>query len=185
MAFFTGSEVRGRLLRIIASAGLILHFFSTVCTVSTLPVQPSLLFEISNPSSDQNATLTFLITWNGYGSFNKPPEQIIVDVFSVPDGSRLGSFPIPKIEDVCMSENTCMYYTSIEVAAFPSGTFILIAEDPLSGANNRQMISIPLYSKGNIQFFRRFEHKQIFSVISVILGVFLVFFLAILVREKI
>ena len=180
-----GSEIRGRLLRIITPAGLFLLFFSMVCMASTPPVQPSLLFEISNISPSQNATLTLSVTWNGYVSFNQPPEQIIVDVFSVPEGSRLGSFPIPKMEDICKSESTCVYRTSIEIEAFPSGTFMLIAEDPLSGANNRQMISIPLQSKGNSEFFKQFEHDQMFSVLSAMLGIFLVFVLVILVSEKI
>jgi hypothetical protein len=185
MAFFTGSEVCGRLQWIIALAGLFLLCFPMVCMASTPPVQPSLLFEISNPSPIQNATLTLSVTWNGYVSFNKPPEQIIVDVFSLPDGSRLGSFPIPKMEDVCKSENTCIYRTSIQVEDFPSGTFMMIAADPLSGATDRQMISIPLHSTGNIEFFKQFEHEQMFLLASVVLGAFLVFVLAILVREKI
>jgi hypothetical protein len=57
------------------------------------------------------------------------------------------------MEDVCKSENTCIYRTSIKVEDFPSGTFMLIAADPLSGATDRQMISIPLHSTGNIEFF--------------------------------
>jgi hypothetical protein len=185
MTFFTGSEVRGRLQWIIALAGLFLLFFPMVCMASTLPVQPSLLIEISNPSAIQNATLMLSVTWNGYVPFNKPPEQIIVDVFSVPDGLGLGSFPIPKMEDVCKSESTCMYRTSVKVEDFPSGTFMLIATDPLSGATNRQMISILLHSKGNIEFFKQFEHDQMFLLTSAMLGAFLVFILAILVREKI
>ena len=185
MAFFTGSEICGRLQWIIALAGLFFLIFPIVCTASTLPVQPSLLFEISNPSASQNATLTLSVTWNGYVSYNKPPEQIIVDVFSLPEGSRLGTFPIPRLEDAGKSENTCMYRMSVEVEDFPSGRFMLIATDPLSGATNRQMISIPLHSKGNSEFFKQFEHDQMFLVTSAMLGAFLVFVLAILVREKI
>jgi hypothetical protein len=184
MTFFTGSEVRGSLHWIIAPAGLFLLFFPIVCIASTLPVQPSLLFEISNLSARQNTTVTLSVTWNGYVSFNKPPEQIIVEVFSVPDGSRLGSFPLLKMKDACASENTCMYHTSIEIRDFPSGTLMLIAEDPLSGAINRRIISIPLNGRGNSEYFKKFEHERLFSVISVICGAFLVFVLAILVRVK-
>jgi hypothetical protein len=183
MAFFTGAEVRGSLQWIIAFAGLLLLFFPMVCMASTPPVQPSLLFEISNPSASQNATLTLSVTWNGYVSYNKPPVQIIVEVFSVPDGSRLGSFPIPKMEDAGTSENTCVYRTSIEVEEFPSGTFMLVAADPLSGATNRQMISIPLHSKGNSEFFKQFEHEQMFTLTSVTISIFLVFALAVMVRR--
>jgi hypothetical protein len=78
-----------------------------------------------------------------------------------------------------------MYRTSIKVEDFPSGTFTLIATDPLSAATNRQMISIPLHNNGNIEFFKQYEHDQMFLLTSGVLGAFLVFVLAILVREKI
>jgi hypothetical protein len=61
---------------------------------------------------------------------------------------------------------------------------MLIATDPLSGATDRQMISIPPHSKGNSGFFTQGEHDQMFLLASVILGAFLVFVLALLVREK-
>lgn len=77
-----------------------------------------------------------------------------------------------------------MYRTSVEVEAFPSGTFMLISADPLSGATNRQTISIPLQSDGKSEFFKQFEHDQRFLLTAAMLGVFLVFVLVILVRVK-
>jgi hypothetical protein len=169
---------------IIALAGLSLLFFPMVCMASTQPVQPSLSFEVSNPSASQNGSLTFSATWNGYVSYNIPPEQIMVSVFFEPDGSRLGTFPIPRLNGVCTSENACMYRTSVKYEDFPSGTFMLIATDPLSGATDRQMISILLHSDGNTGFFTQGEHDQMFLLASAMLGIFLVFVLALLVREK-
>ena len=183
MAFFMGTGVWRRMQWIIALAGFLL-FFPMVCMASTPPVQPSLLFEIPNPPASQNASLMLSVTWNGYVSYNKPPEQIIVYVFFVPEGSQLGTFPIPRLDGVCTSENTCMYRTSINVEDFPSGTFMLIATDPLSGANNRQIISIPQHSKGNSGFFKQGEHDQMFLLTSAVFGAFLAGVLAILVREK-
>jgi hypothetical protein len=183
MAFFMGPGVWRRMQWIIALAGFLL-FFPMVCMASTPPVQPSLLFEIPNPSASQNSSLVLSATWNGYVSYNKPPEQIIVYVFFEPDGSRLGSFPIPKLDGACTSENTCLYRTSINVEDFPSGTFMLMATDPLSGAMNRQMISIPLNSNGTSGFFNQGVHDQMFLSASALLGAFLTGVLAILVREK-
>lgn len=185
MAFFTGSAVRGSLQWIIVLAGLFLLFVPIVSIASTPPIQPSLSFEISNPSASENATITLSVTWNGYVSFNKPPEHIIVDVFSELNGERRGTFPIPRLEDACTSENTCIYRMSIEVEDFPSGTLTLIATDPLSEATNRQRISIPPHSNENSELFKQFEKDQMFVLASAILGAFLVFVLAILVREKI
>jgi hypothetical protein len=185
MAFFTGSEVRGSMQWIITFAGLFFLILPISCTASTLPVQPSLLFDIPNLSAGQNTTVTLSVTWNGYSPFNKPPEEIIVDVFSVPDGSQLGSVPLPKMVGGCTSENTCRYHTSVDLEDFPSGTLMLIAADPLSGSTNRQMIFIPLHDDGNSEFFKQSEHDQRFLLTSAMVGVFLVFVLAILVRKKI
>ena len=185
MDYFTGSKVHGRMQRIAVLVGLFFLFFPVVCSASTLPVQPTLLFEIPVLSAGQGASLTLSVSWNGHGSFTRPPEHIIVEVFSVPDGSRLGSFPIPKVEDSCKSENTCMYRTSVEIRAFPMGTFILAASDPLSGVISRQMISIPPHTMENSEFFKQFDHDRMFSITSVLLGAVLVFVLAILIRQNI
>jgi len=106
MAVLMDSEVCRRMQWIVVFTGLSLLFFPMVCMASTPPVQPSLSFEGLNASPGQDASLTFSATWNGYVSYNIPPEQIIVRVFLIPDGSRLGTFPIPRLDDVCTSENT-------------------------------------------------------------------------------
>jgi hypothetical protein len=83
------------------------------------------------------------------------PEQIIISVFSVANGSRLGSFSIPKTENVCPSADSCEYHTLIKGEDFPPGRFMLIAEDPLSRATNRQMISIPHHHQVNSEFLKK------------------------------
>jgi hypothetical protein len=179
------SENRRGIPGIIALAGLFILCFPMNCTASTPPIQPSLLFEISNLSAGQDASLVLSATWNGYVSYNKPPEQIIVYVYFEPDGSQLGSFPIPRLDGGCTSENTCMYRTSVNIEDFPSGSFMLIAHDPLSGAMNRQVISIPSHLNANTGFFNQGEHDQLFLLTSGVLGAFLLFVLAIQVRENI
>jgi hypothetical protein len=82
-----------------------------------------------------------------------PRNKLLLKCFSVMDGSRLGSFTIPGTEDICKSEKTCEYRTSVEVEDFPAGSFMLIAADPLSGATNRQTISIPPHTIREILIF--------------------------------
>ncbi len=96
MTLFLGPEARERFRRIMSGSRANPPLFPTVCMASTPPVQPSLLFTIRNQSAGQELPLTLSVTWNRYDTFAIPPEQIIVSVFSVPDGSRLGSFPHPK-----------------------------------------------------------------------------------------
>ncbi len=184
MALFMRPDFCSRKRWTVTPAVLFLLFVPMVCMASTPPLQPSLLFEVSNTHVSQDATLLLPVTGNGYVSYNKPPEQIMVDVFFVPNGSRLGTFPVPRTGSICTSEKTCLYGTSVGVKEFPTGTFMLIASDPLSGAKTRQMISVPLQGKGNIGFFKQAEHDLMFWITSVVLGAFVTFILAILVRDK-
>ena len=154
------------------------------CMASTPPVQPSLLMSVSDNPSDQDTSLKFLFTWNGYSSFNTPPEYIIVEVFSVADGTRLGAFPVPRLTDPCKKGGTCTYSTSVSSVNFPNGDFMLVATDPLSGAAARQLVAVNTPGEGSRDFFRRFEQEQVFIVVSVVLTAFLATILAILVREK-
>jgi len=172
MIFFTDPKIRGSVRWVIAPAGMFFLFLPVICMASTPPVQPSLLFEISDLSADESATVVLSVTWNGYVSFNRPPEQIIVDVFSVPDGSRLGSFPLTK-EDACISEHTCRYRRSVQADYFPSGAYMLIASDPLSDATSRRMISLHLHNGGQREFFTHFAQEQVFLLSSAIIGTFL------------
>lgn len=168
---------------IFALFGLFLLLFPIVCTASTPPIQPSLLFEIENLSTGRNTSLVFSATWKGYVSYNKPPEQIVVNVYFEPNGSQLGSFLIPRLDNTCPSEEMCLYRTTVRIDNFPSGSFMLNAYDPLSGAISRQVISIPSHSNANIGFFNQGNHDQIFWLTAGVIGALLVFVLALQVRD--
>jgi hypothetical protein len=163
--------------------GLFLLFFPIVCSASTPPIQPSLLFEITNLSTGKNASLVFSAAWNGYFSYNKPPEQIVVNVYFEPNGSQLGSFLIPRLDHNCPSEDMCLYRTTVRIDNFPSGSFMLNAYDPLSGAMSRQVISIPSHSNADIGFFNQGNHDQLFWLTAGVIGAFLLFVLALQVRD--
>jgi hypothetical protein len=177
------SKIFRRIQRTFALFGLFLLFLPIVCTASTPPVQPSLLFEISNHSSGHNDSLVFSAAWKGYVSYNKPPEQIVVNVYFEPNGSQLGSFLIPRLDHTCPSGDTCLYRTTVRIDKFPSGSFILNAYDPLSGAMSRQVISIPSHSNEDFGFFNQGNHDQLFWLTAGVIGAFLLFVLALQVRD--
>ncbi|MDD1696179.1 MAG: hypothetical protein LUQ54_04700 [Methanoregula sp.] len=183
MTLFVRPETQTSMKWVFVLAMVLSLLLPAVCMASTPPVQPSLFLAISNTSAIRNDTLTFSARWNGYVSYNKPPEQILVNVFFLPGGSPLGTFSIPRLDDICISEDTCLYQTSLDVQDFPSGTFLLIASDQLSGATNRQIISLLLHNKGNIGIFKQYEHEQVFFLASAILGIFMVLVLVVMVRE--
>jgi hypothetical protein len=151
---------------------------------STPPVQPSRIVNVSDNSASQNASLTLLITGNGYVSYTKPPEYILVEASDMTDGSKRGTFSVSRRNDVCEAENTCTYSASVSTGIFPSGKYMLVAHDPLSGAPSRQTVTINTNDKGNKDFFKRFEQEQRFFLVSGILAAFLVIALAILAGER-
>ncbi|HET6580489.1 MAG TPA: hypothetical protein VFG36_01280, partial [Methanoregula sp.] len=146
--------------------------------------QPSLLMGVSGNSSGENASFELFLTWNGYVSYNKPPEYIIVEAFSAPEGTRLGAFPVSRQADPCATENTCTYSTTVSTAIFPHGTFMLVATDPLSGVSARQQVTISTPGEGRKDFFTRFDREQGFIVVSGVLAMFLVAALAVLVGKN-
>jgi hypothetical protein len=60
---------------------------------------------------------------------------------------------------------------------------MLNAYDPLSGAMNRQVISIPSHSNTNISFFNQGTYDQVFWLTAGVIGVVLLFVLALQIRE--
>jgi hypothetical protein len=100
-----------------------------------------------------------------HDTFAIPPEQIIVSVFSVPDGSRPGSF-LSRKPNISAHQQIPVYRTPIEGEDFLPGTFMLNAEDPLSGATNRQMISTPPHREVKSEFLKKSEHEQVFTLTS-------------------
>ena len=184
MASLPGETIHYRLLRIIVPAVLVILVIPASGMASTLPVQPSLLMVVSGNSSGQDTSLELLLTWNGYVSYNIPPEYIIVEAFSAAEGTRLGAFPVSRQMAPCETENTCIYSTSVSTAIFPSGTFMLVATDPLSGVSARQQVTISTPGKGSKDFFTRFDREQGFIVVSGMIAAFLVAVLAVLVGKN-
>ena len=184
MASLPGETIHYRLLRFIVPAVLVILVIPASGMASTPPVQPSLLMAVSGNSSGQDASLELLLTWNGYVSYNKPPEYIIVEAFSAAEGTRSGAFPVSRQTDPCETENTCTYSTSVSTATFPPGTFMLVATDPLSGVSARQQVTISTPGEGSKDFFTRFDREQGFIVVSGVLAMFLVAVLAGLVGKN-
>jgi len=184
MVFFPGAAVRNGLFPFFILPVLVIIVIPITCMASTPPVQPSLVMAVSNNTAGQDASLTLLFTWNGYVSYNKPPEYIIVEAFSAADGTRLGAFTVSRQNDTCEAENTCTYSTSVRSGNFPPGKFMLVATDPISGASARQPVTICQAGDGSKDFFRRFDRDQEFGLVSGILSAFLIAVLAILVGQK-
>ena len=165
-------------------SALIMLVIPQICIASTPPIEPSLLFTVSNNSGDQDAKFSLQFTWNGFASYNVPPEDIVVEVISMKEGGTLGTFTVPRQSDACTAENTCTYRASVDMGILPPGEFMLVAYDPLSGASARQVVAISSHAEGSEKFFNRSEGETAFFVVSGLFVLFLVIVLAMLVSNR-
>ncbi|MBP1929173.1 hypothetical protein J2741_001720 [Methanolinea mesophila] len=139
---------------------------------------------MSDDPADPDASYSLQFTWNGYVPENLPPEYIVVEVYDVMDGERLGSFSVPRENPACEPEHPCTYGSTVDMGILPSGEFMLVGYDPLSGATARQQISVSPHGDGNEEFLDRVEPEPAFFFVSGILMILLVIILAILVGRK-
>ncbi len=176
-----GVPVRPGRVRLFICSAMIILVIPILCMASTPPIQPSLLVNVSDNSAGRNASFSLLFTWDGYVPYNIPPEYIVVEVVSMNDGSRLGTFSVSRQNEVCEVGNICTYRSSVDMGILPPGAFMLVAHDPLSGATARHQVTISSHGEGNTDFFDRSEQEPAFFVVSGILVVLLVAALAMLI----
>jgi hypothetical protein len=156
-----------------------------IAVASTPPVQPSLVLNISSPDVHSDTPLTVSVFWNGLGiAFHEPPESIIVDVFSLPEGKQVATFSIPRAGITCSPDETCTYQRTIPAPDLPSGDLMLIATDPLSAAFDRQVITVNGHGTGSLGFRAGIGQERVFLGISFGLAVLLTGILVYLIRDR-
>jgi len=171
---------------LLAVATLVLLIISATAMASTPPVQPSLVLSLSATTVNPQSQLILSVTWDRNGiPFHAPPESIILEAFSVPDGTQVATFSIPRAKGGCGSEEACMYQTTISSADLPAGNFMLIATDPLSATSDRQMITVTEQGAGFPALQAMVERERLFFGFSAALGFILFTILAILIRKSV
>ena len=165
-------------------AGILILLFPAVAMASTPPVQPSLAFDISNPSPAPGASTMLTITWTGYPTYNTAPEQILVEIFSQPDGTRLGVLPVPLAKVMPDPANERIYEATITGVTLPAGTYKLIATDPLSGATSQNALTISPHPDSSGNLLRQFESEQQFVLGTGVFTIILLYLLVIFVKPR-
>jgi hypothetical protein len=165
-------------------SAMVITIISVPGMASTPPIQPSLDANISYDPANQNVLFSLMFTWDGHVSYNVPPEYLVVEVYDMVDGSKLGSFTVPRQNEACEPGSVCTYSSSVDMGSLPPGEFMLVAHDPLSGTVSRHQVTISSYREGNSDLFDRSEQDPAFFVISGLLVVLLVAVLAILIGRK-
>ena len=173
-------------LHLLAVATLVLLIISATAMASTPPVQPSLVLSLSATTVNPQSQLILSVTWDRNGiPFHTPPESIILEAFSVLNGTQVARFSIPPAKGGGGSEEACIYQTTISSADLPAGNFMLIASDPLSAASDRQMITVTEQGAGFPELQAMVARERLFFGFSAALGFILCTILAILIRKSV
>jgi hypothetical protein len=170
---------------VVTAAAIFLLLLPTIALASTPPVQPSLILKISPSDGHSNLPLTISVVWNRFGiPFQLPPESIIIDAYSLPNGKLVATFPVPRVENACSTDETCTYQKTISATDLPAGDLMLVATDPLSAAFDRQMITVTGQGAGSPAFREGIAKEQVFLGISCGLMFLLCSILVCLIRRR-
>jgi hypothetical protein len=172
--------------QILSIATLFLIILPFTVSASTPPVQPSLVLSLSATTVNPQSQLILSVTWDRNGiPFHTPPESIILEAFSMLNGTQVARFSIPRAKGTCSAEEACRYQTTISSADLPAGNFMLIASDPLSAASDRQMITVTEQGAGFPELQAMVARERLFFGFSAVLGFILFTILAILIRKSV
>ena len=168
-------------------AHLLLAAFFTLfiipCSVSgaTPPLLPSLMLSTSNDTLSGNEDLVIFVAWSRDASSYRPPGSVDVLIYSA--GSPVAAYTIPEDDRVKTDGNTRHFRGTIASSELPEGRLLLVATDPVSGAEARALIDVtepgPDYPAAQA---KRYAETAFFAVAGVLLAV-LVAALALLLRH--
>jgi hypothetical protein len=169
----------------ITAAVMLLLLLPGIALASTPPVQPSLVLTISSYDAYSDMPLTVSVSWNGFSiPFHVPPESITIDAYSLPYGTQVATFSIPRTDIACSPDETCTYQRTIPATDLPSGDLMLIATDPFSAAFNRQVITVTGHCAGSLGFREGIAQELVFYGISFGLAVLFSGILVYLIRDR-
>ena len=152
---------------IVTAAVIFLLFFPTIALASTPPLQPSVVLKIFSSDMDAGMPITVSVSWNRFSiPFLVPPESIIIDAYSLPEGTLVATFPIHPGENACNTDESCTYEKTFSTTDLPAGNLMLIASDPLSAAVDRQIITVTWQGTGSPAFRAGMAKEQAFLGIS-------------------
>jgi hypothetical protein len=154
-------------------------------SASTPPVRPSLSITVLAPAPDPGAPLALSADWKRNGiPWYTPPDSIALDVYSVPDGSFVAAFAMPRANGACSSDEACTYRATIAGGELPSGSLMFIATDPVSGASVRKAITVSDHSSGSSDLPGWIERERLFFPVSGLVAVLSCIMLAILIKKQ-
>ena len=163
-------SLRVRLFLLVAFSALLIM----PCSVSgaTPPPLPSLALSISNDTLSGDEDLVISAAWSRDASFYRPPRSIDVLIYSASSRSLVAGYTILEDDRVAADDTTRYFRGTVPSSELPEGKLLLVATDPVSGAEARTLIDVaepgPDYPGAQA---KRYAETAFFAVAAVLLAV--------------
>ena len=168
---------------------LLVAFFALLimpCSVSgaTPPPLPSLTLSLSNDTLSGDEDLVISAAWSRDASFYRPPGSVDVLIYSISSGSPVAGYTILEDDRVAADDTTRYFRGTVPSSELPEGKLLLVATDPVSGAEARALIDViePGPDYPGVQA-KRYAETAFFAVAAILLAV-LVAGLGLLLRRS-
>lgn len=118
--------------------------FTVPCPVSgaTPPLFPYLTVSVANDSLSPDEDLEIFAAWNRDASVYRPPQSIDVRLYSLSSGSLVARYTIPEDDHTASDGSTRHFRGVIPSSELPAGRLLVVAVDPVSGADARIPINV-------------------------------------------
>ena len=129
-----------RLFLLAALSALLVIPFSV--SGATPPLLPDLAVSVSNGTPAPGEDLEVSVAWSRDASFYLPPRSVDVRIYSVSSGLLVAGYKLPEDESAAPDGNTRHFRGTLASSELPAGRLLLVATDPVSGAEARAPIDV-------------------------------------------
>jgi len=129
---------RGLLLPILFIGSFVLSF---PAAASTPPLPPLLSITSPDVSTPPGSDLVIWVRWEKDGSYWSTPDHVSVTLYAIPEGTAGATWTLERLESPGKpGDKNTDYSLTVPNAELPAGEFIMIADDPVSGAIARKYV---------------------------------------------
>jgi hypothetical protein len=163
---------------------IVLSAVPACVTGSTYPPPPLVSVSVENETIQPGSGLHISVEWSPAAmDYSIPPDAIGIALYSIPDGSLLGTYTIPgtgQRDGGAMHE----FGGTIPDDLLPAGNIMVIATDPLSGASGRVAVDILSPGESYLAYRNRQVMEGTFYPVAAVLIIALAVLLGIMVTKR-
>jgi hypothetical protein len=111
---------------------------------STPPISPAVTLQVTDRTIQPGSVIMLNAEWSAIAvPYPVPPDHLAISVFNIADGSLITTYRIEEVTGEPQKSDTFRHYQgTISSADLPAGALMLVATDPISGAESRVPVQV-------------------------------------------